>query len=100
MIAATYSADPTWEPRYVLAVATPEGLVIRETPLGEAELGVAALAFDSAEKVGELRRLTGPTRLADWVRWKGLCVGLEELPDSDPASVFARPLAPRKRRAA
>lgn len=100
MTAVTYSADPTWAPRYVIAVTTPGGIVVSDAPPGETELGRAALAFDVREKLDELRRLTAPARLADWVRWKGLCVGLEEVPDSDPASLFAKPLAPRKQRAA
>ena len=100
MTVVTYSADPTWEPRYVLAVATPEGLRVREDELSEAQLHSPALVLDARDKLRELRAMTSAARLAEWVRWKGLCVGIEDTAGTDADSLLATPLPPRLDRAA
>lgn len=100
MIAITYSADPTWAPRHVLAIQTRDGLAVRDSELGESQLGRPAFVFDAHEKLRELRGLGRSARLSEWVRWQGLCVGIEEVPDADPSTIFAAPLSPKKSRAA
>jgi hypothetical protein len=91
----TYSTDPTWHARYVLAVVQNQQLVVRIRPLSAAQLKKKkAFVRDAARLLSELNQKT-PAEVATWVRYQGLSVGLEEVEDQPPEVLFARPLPPK-----
>ena len=100
MTVVTYSSDPTWHPRFVLAVVEEGQVICRPQPLKRAELGEAAFQRDAAELLGELRQLQSGSEVPRWVRWRGLCVGLEEVPQQSVERLFMQPLPARVVRAA